>query len=146
MTNSRSEFLSALGGKEPWDVVIIGGGATGLGCAVDACTRGYRTLLVEQHDFAKGTSSRSTKLIHGGVRYLRQGNLNLVRHALKERERLLRNARHVVWPRSFVVPAYGWGQRAWYGLGLKLYDYLAGSLGMGRARLLSRAEVLQSVP
>src|SRR4026207_1642851 len=107
---SRSEYLSALEDQETWDVVIIGGGATGLGCAVEAASRGYRTLLVEQHDFAKGTSSRSTKLIHGGVRFLPEGNVPLVLQALPERGLLLRNPPHLVHNLSFVVPAYDWGE------------------------------------
>src|SRR5215217_7825985 len=118
---NRDEALRAVDQrKERWDVLIIGGGATGLGAAVDAAARGYRTLLLEQHDFAKGTSSRSTKLIHGGVRYLRQGNISLVRESLRERALLLRNAPHLAHRQSFVVPAYGTFDRAFYGVGLKL--------------------------
>src|SRR4051795_9829008 len=105
----------------PWDLVIIGGGATGLGAAVDAASRGYRTLLLEGHDFAKGTSSRSTKLVHGGVRYLAEGDIGLVREALHERGLLLRNAPHLVHDMAFVVPSYSWWGRSYYGLGLKVY-------------------------
>src|SRR5262249_58012851 len=105
--------------REPWDFLIIGGGATGLGTAVDAANRGYRTLLLEQHDFAKGTSSRSTKLVHGGVRYLKQGNISLVLEALKERGLLAENARHLVRHLAFVVPVYRWWEGPFYGVGLK---------------------------
>src|SRR5215472_4942894 len=108
--------------REPWDFLIIGGGATGLGTAVDAANRGYRTLLLEQHDFAKGTSSRSSKLIHGGVRYLAQGRLGLVRRALQERELLLQNAPHLVHDLAFVVPAYSLWELPVYFSGLKAYD------------------------
>src|SRR5882724_7539087 len=110
---NRTEMLQQLNDETQWDIVIIGGGATGLGTAVDAATRGYKTLLLEQHDFAKGTSSRSTKLVHGGVRYLAQGNIRLVREALLERGRLLQNAPHVCHTLSFVVPSYKWWQK-WY--------------------------------
>src|SRR5947209_18000623 len=116
--------------KSLWDVIVIGGGATGLGAAVEAASRGYRTVLLEQHDFAKGTSSRSTKLIHGGVRYLRQGNLRLVRESLRERGLLLRNAPHIVHPIEFLLPCYSILELAFYGIGLKIYDALAGRLGI----------------
>ena len=109
-----------------WDFLVIGGGATGLGTAVDAAARGYRTLLVEQSDFAKATSSRSTKLIHGGLRYLRQGGFHLVRESLRERALLLQNAPHLVRPLPFIVPSYNWWEGPYYGAGLKLYDLLAG--------------------
>ena len=129
-----------------WDVLVIGGGATGLGTAVDAAARGYRTALLEQGDFAKGTSSRSTKLIHGGFRYLRQGNVGLVRESLRERGLLLRNAPHLVRAIPFVLPAYGAWEKIFYGAGLKLYDVLAGGLGLGKTRLLSREETLRQLP
>ena len=129
-----------------WDVLVIGGGATGLGAAVDAAARGYRTVLLEQGDFAKATSSRSTKLIHGGFRYLRQGNVSLVRESLRERGLLLRNAPHLVHPIPFVVPAHGAWEKFFYGTGLKLYDVLAGRLGLGKTRLLSRDETLRHLP
>src|SRR5947208_7327458 len=132
--------------REIWDLVIIGGGATGLGSAVDAVTRGYRTLLLEAHDFAKGTSSRSTKLVHGGVRYLAQGNVGLVLDALRERGRLLANAPHLVHNLSFVVPRYDWWEGPFYGVGLKLYDLLAGRLGLGPSRRLDRGETLAHIP
>ena len=131
---------------EPWDVLVVGGGATGLGVAVDAAARGYRTALVEQGDFAEATSSRSTKLIHGGVRYLQQGNIALVREALRERGRLLRNAPHLVHPMPFVIPHYQWWERAWYGVGLKLYDWLAGDSSVGETRHLTREDLLEKIP
>jgi glycerol-3-phosphate dehydrogenase len=129
-----------------WDVIVIGGGATGLGTALEAITRGYKTLLLEQYDFAKGTSSRSTKLVHGGVRYLAQGNIKLVRSTLRERGRLRRNAPHLVQDLTFVVPAYAWWSKFYYGAGLKLYDWLAGRLNLGSSRLLSRDEILKRMP
>jgi glycerol-3-phosphate dehydrogenase len=132
--------------NEPFEVAIIGGGATGLGAAVEAASRGYRTVLLESHDFAKGTSSRSTKLVHGGVRYLAQGNVGLVREALRERGRLRRNAPHLVGDLEFVVPAYAWWSGPYYGVGLKLYDVLAGRHGLGKSQLLSRAQVLERIP
>jgi glycerol-3-phosphate dehydrogenase len=125
-----------------WDVVIIGGGATGVGIAVDAASRGYSTLLLEQSDFGKGTSSRSTKLIHGGVRYLQQGNLPLVMEALRERRRLQANAPHLVHLLPFVVPAYRWWEMPYYGAGLKLYSLLAHE----RSHILSRRETLDRLP
>ncbi|MCF8105669.1 MAG: glycerol-3-phosphate dehydrogenase/oxidase [Desulfohalobiaceae bacterium] len=129
-----------------WDVIVIGGGATGLGVGVDAASRGYRTLLLEQHDFAKGTSSRSTKLIHGGVRYLRQGNISLVLEALRERGLLIRNAPHLVMNQAFIVPNYEWWDGPFYGAGLKVYDLLAGKLGLGPSRHLSKEETLKRIP
>ena len=143
---NRAEQLTALAGRAPWDVLIIGGGATGLGAAVDAAARGYRTLLLEQDDFAKGTSSRSTKLIHGGVRYLQQGNVGLVLEALRERGRLTQNAPHLVHPLAFIVPNYTWWEAPFYGIGLKLYDTLAGELGLGPSQLLTREETLTRLP
>src|SRR5882672_3935804 len=107
----RDDMLQQLSEVQQWDIVIIGGGATGLGTAVDAATRGYKILLVEQYDFAKGTSSRSTKLVHGGVRYLAQGNIKLVREALKERGLLLKNAPHLTNSLSFVLPCYSLWQK-----------------------------------
>jgi glycerol-3-phosphate dehydrogenase len=144
---TRKELLQQL--KDPshiWDLIVIGGGATGLGTAVEAASRGYRTLLLEQSDFAKATSSRSTKLIHGGVRYLKQGNLSLVLEALHERGYLLRNAPHLVHNLSFVVPLYDWWEGPFYGIGLKFYDMMAGRLGLGPSRLLSREETLERLP
>lgn len=132
-------------GKE-WDVIIIGGGATGLGTALEAVSRGYESLLLEQHDFCKGTSSRSTKLIHGGIRYLQQGNVSLVIEALKERGLLIQNAPHLVHHRSFVVPAYDWWSGPFYGIGLKIYDLMAGKLGLKPSRWLSLEETLMHIP
>ncbi|WP_457653983.1 FAD-dependent oxidoreductase [Rhodocaloribacter sp.] len=132
--------------RDAWDMIIIGGGATGLGCAIDAAARGYRTLLLEQNDFAKGTSSRSTKLVHGGVRYLQQGNVSLVLEALRERGRLLKNAPHLVHHLPFVVPNYDWWEGPFYGIGLRLYDLLAGREGFGKSRNLTREETLERLP
>lgn len=129
-----------------WDIIIAGGGATGLGTAVEAASRGYDTLLVEQQDFCHGTSSRSTKLVHGGVRYLQQGNISLVLEALKERGLLIQNAPHLVHNLSFVVPNYKWWEGPFYGAGLKVYDMLAGKLGLGPSTWLSRAETLERIP
>jgi glycerol-3-phosphate dehydrogenase len=131
---------------EPWDIVIAGGGATGVGVAIDAASRGYDVLLLEQNDFGKGTSSRSTKLVHGGVRYLEQGNVSLVMEALKERGLLLRNAPHLVRNLGFVVPNYDWWEAPFYGIGLKLYNLLAGKYGFGASRILSREETLERLP
>ncbi len=140
---SRALSLERLRDHVAWDLVVIGGGATGLGTALDAATRGYRTLLLERDDFAKGTSSRSTKLIHGGVRYLAQGRVGLVREALHERERLLRNAPHLVHDRAFLVPCYSWWETPYYATGLWLYDRLAGHLARGRSRTVGKAEALR---
>jgi glycerol-3-phosphate dehydrogenase len=129
-----------------WDIIIVGGGATGLGTAVDAAARGYKTLLLEQHDFSKGTSSRSTKLVHGGVRYLRQGNISLVLEALHERGLLAQNAPHLVHNQSFIVPIYDWWEGPFYGIGLKVYDKLAGKLGIQPSERLSREETLERIP
>ena len=129
-----------------WDIVIIGGGATGLGTAVDAASRGYKVLLVEQADFGKGTSSRSTKLAHGGVRYLQQGNISLVLEALKERGIMKRNAPHLVKDLAFVVPIYDWWEGPFYGIGLKLYDMLAGKEGIGASQFLSKEETIEKIP
>jgi len=131
---------------EPFDILIVGGGATGLGAAVDAAARGHRVALIEQHDFAKGTSSRSTKLVHGGVRYLRQGNISLVLEALRERGRLTRNAPHLVHDLAFIIPSYKWWEGPFYGVGMKVYDQLAGKLGLKPSRLLSRRETLELIP
>src|SRR5690606_14421215 len=143
----RDTMLGALRtAEEPWDLVIVGGGATGLGCAIDAASRGYRTLLLERGDFAQGTSSRSTKLVHGGVRYLQQGNVALVLEALKERGRLLHNAPHLVHDLPFVVPNYAWWEGPFYGVGMKVYDLLAGRSGFGRSKRLSKEETLRRLP
>src|ERR1700689_5888263 len=132
--------------KTAWDMVIIGGGATGVGVALDAAARGYEVLLLEQHDFGKGTSSRSTKLVHGGVRYLEQGNVSLVMEALKERGLLARNAPHLVRNLGFVVPNYDWWEAPFYGIGLKVYNLLAGKYGFGASKILSREETLERLP
>ncbi len=132
--------------KEPWDIAVVGGGATGMGVAVDAAARGLSVALVEAHDFGKGTSSRSTKLVHGGVRYLEQGNIPLVMSALKERGLLRQNAPHLVHDLAFVVPNYSWWEAPFYGIGLKLYDMLAGKYGFGPSRRLSREETLDRLP
>jgi glycerol-3-phosphate dehydrogenase len=133
-------------GDKSWDFLVIGGGATGLGVAVDASARGYSTLLVEQADFAKGTSSRSTKLVHGGVRYLKQGNISLVLEALRERGLLCENAPHLVHHLSFIVPIYSWWEGPFYGIGMKIYDRLAGKLGLSPSENLSREETLKRIP
>ncbi|MEM1128564.1 MAG: glycerol-3-phosphate dehydrogenase/oxidase [Bacteroidota bacterium] len=143
----RDAMINTLRSQDSvWDFAIVGGGATGLGCAIEAASRGYRTLLFEQSDFAKGTSSRSTKLVHGGVRYLRQGNVALVLEALKERGLLLQNAPHLVHDLPFVVPNYSWWEGPFYGIGLKMYDLLAGRSGFGRSKHLSKEETLQRLP
>ncbi len=133
-------------GDKSWDFLVIGGGATGLGVAVDAAARGYSTVLVEQADFAKGTSSRSTKLVHGGVRYLKQGNISLVLEALRERGLLCENAPHLVHHLSFIVPIYSWWEGPFYGIGMKIYDRLAGKLGLSPSESLSRDETLKRIP
>src|ERR1700730_6458198 len=130
----------------PWDIVVIGGGATGVGVAVDAANRGFAVLLLERMDFGSATSSRSTKLVHGGVRYLEQGNVSLVMEALKERGLLRQNAPHLVHDLGFVVPNYSWWEAPFYGIGMKVYDLLAGRYGFGKSRLLSRDEVLARIP
>jgi glycerol-3-phosphate dehydrogenase len=144
---NRAEMLGrAIARREPWDMVIVGGGAVGMGVAVDAASRGYEVLLVEQHDFGKGTSSRSTKLVHGGVRYLEQGAISLVMEALKERGLLRQNAPHLVTDLAFVVPNYEWWEAPFYGVGLKMYDLLAGRYGFGRSEILSKDETLARLP
>src|SRR5436190_5230556 len=132
--------------SEPFDIAVIGGGATGVGIAVDAAARGYSTVLLEQSDFGKGTSSRSTKLVHGGVRYLQQGNISLVMEALKERGLLRQNAPHLVHDLAFIVPNYAWWEAPFYGIGMKVYDMLAGKYGFGKSSRLSKEEVLQRIP
>jgi glycerol-3-phosphate dehydrogenase len=143
---NRNEMLQRLNQTAVWDILIIGGGATGLGTALDAAARGYKTLLVEQSDFAKGTSSRSTKLLHGGVRYLAQGNIKLVREALKERAVILKNAPHVSNRLSFVIPCYSFWQKVYYGIGLKLYDLLAGKQGIGKTKITRRKKAEEYLP
>ena len=143
---NRKQQLDKLKNEKEFDIIVIGGGATGLGCAVDAAGRGYKTLLLEKYDFAKGTSSRATKLVHGGVRYLAQGNIRLVREALLERGRLLQNAPHVCHTLSFVVPSYKWWQKWYYGIGLWMYEFLSGKLSLGKTKLLSKKDALQHLP
>ena len=143
---SRESLLATLRQPDRWDLIVIGGGATGLGTALDAAARGYKTLLLEGADFANGTSSRSTKLVHGGVRYLAQGNIHLVREALRERGLLIRNAPHLVHDMGFVIPAYTWWSKPWYGMGLTMYDLLAGKLGFGRCKLLGKEAALAHTP
>lgn len=143
---ARQALLDRVEADDLWDVLVIGGGATGLGAAVDAAARGFRTLLLEAYDYAKGTSSRSTKLAHGGVRYLKQGNIGLVREGLHERGLLYRNAPHLVHSLPFLIPAYTWWSQPFYGIGLNVYDVLAGRLGLGRTRILSRSDTLRRAP
>lgn len=143
MIMNRNNMLQLLEATPLWDIIIIGGGATGVGSAVDAAARGYKTLLLEQYDFGKGTSSKSTKLIHGGVRYLQQGNIRLVRDALRERGLLLKNAPHVCQPLTLVTPTYRWWEKPYYGLGLKLYDFLSGPLSLGETLVLGKQQTLQ---
>ena len=144
---NRDEILDRVRKRtEPWDIVIIGGGATGVGCAVDAASRNLDVLLLEQHDFGKGTSSRSTKLIHGGVRYLARGDIALVREALKERGILFKNAPHVVRCQSFIVPCYSLWKKIFYGCGLKIYDLLSGKYSFGKSRILSKSETIEYLP
>ncbi len=144
---NRPEMMSrVLAHAEPWDLIVIGGGATGAGIAVDAASRGYELLLLEQSDFGKGTSSRSTTLVHGGVRYLEQGNIPLVMEALKERGLLRQNAPHLVSDLGFVVPNYEWWEAPFYGIGLKVYNLLAGKYGFGASQILTREETLQRLP
>ena len=143
---NRSNFINQLERTKEFDICIIGGGATGLGTAVDAVSRGLKTVLFEQHDFAKGTSSRSTKLVHGGVRYLQQGNIKLVMEALRERGLLLKNAPHLVHNQKFIIPNYKWWEKSFYGIGLKIYDKMAGKLGLGPSQFLSKEETLQFAP
>ena len=144
--NRDTMLRQATARSAPWDIIIIGGGATGVGVAVDAATRGYATLLLEQHDFGKGTSSRSTKLVHGGVRYLEQGNVSLVMEALKERGLLRQNAPHLVSELPFIVPSYTWWEGPFYGIGLKLYSMLSGKYGFGPSKIVSREETLRRLP
>jgi glycerol-3-phosphate dehydrogenase len=142
----RAELLECLPSQGVYDLAVVGGGATGLGVSLDAALRGFSVILLESHDFAGGTSSRSTKLLHGGVRYLAQGNLALVREALAERATVLRIAPHLAQPLAFVMPSYHWWQTPFYGLGLKLYDLLAGGAGLGRTEFLNRGEALRALP
>jgi glycerol-3-phosphate dehydrogenase len=144
----RKETLKKIsnGGSSEWDLIIIGGGATGLGVALDAVSRGYKALVLEQSDFSKGTSSRSTKLVHGGVRYLAQGNIDLVREALRERGLLQKNAPHLVQNEIFVIPNYSWWDKFFYTVGLTVYDLLSGKLSLGRSKGISKKEAVSRIP
>ncbi len=145
---TRVEMLEAVAShdQKKWDVVIIGGGATGLGCAVDAASRGYKTLLLEKYDFAKGTSSKATKLVHGGVRYLKQGHFKLVKEALKERGYLFKNAPHLVKNLTLNIPVYSLFQKFYYYIGLYLYDLLSGSYSFGSSQMLSKKHMIHDIP
>ena len=143
---NREEALAKIRSTDIWDVVVIGGGASGLGIGVESCSRGYAALLVEQSDFAKSTSSKSTKLVHGGVRYLAQGNISLVREASVERGLLTKNAPHLVKNQTFIIPVYSWWSRLKYTMGLKLYDWISGRLSLGSSVFISRREVLKKLP
>ena len=142
----RSSAIENLRSEKNWDIIVIGGGATGLGIAVDAAKRGFKTVLLEKHDFAKGTSSRSTKLVHGGVRYLAQGNIKLVIEALRERGFMLANAPHLTRVQHFVIPTYSYFSKWFYGIGLFLYDLLSRKLSLGHPELLSKKSVLKKMP
>ncbi len=143
---SRENALQRASTDTMWDIAIIGGGATGLGVAVDAATRGYKTLLLEQHDFAKGTSSRSTKLVHGGVRYLAMGDIKLVYDALHERGLLFRNAPHLAHAQSFLIPCYSSFSKWKYLIGLKIYDWMAGRYRIGKSTFVSKKETCEKLP
>ncbi len=142
----REDLLNRLAEPRVYDIAVVGGGATGLGVALDAAARGFSVVLIESHDFAKGTSSRATKLLHGGVRYLAQGNISLVREALHERTTLLRNAPHLAQPLAFVMPSYRWWEAPFYGAGLTAYDLLAGKAGLGKTEFLGAAETRRLIP
>ncbi|MDD4489079.1 MAG: glycerol-3-phosphate dehydrogenase/oxidase [Paludibacter sp.] len=144
----RSDFIDQLKRNyiSQWDFIVIGGGATGLGIAVDAASRGYKTVLLEQSDFSKATSSRSTKLVHGGVRYLKNGDVGLVREALRERGYLQKNAPHLVKNQRFIIGNYSWWEKPFYTVGLTMYDLLAGRLGLGRSLPMTKSGVIKSVP
>ena len=146
MLTSRADLLARLEQNEDYDLAVVGGGATGLGVALDAAARGLRVILLESHDFAQGTSSRATKLLHGGVRYLAQGDFSLVYEALHERRTLLDNAPHLARPLAFVVPLYRRWHQLYYGAGLCLYEWMAGATGLGPTRFLSRAQTIQELP
>ena len=143
---NRKTLLDTVKKREKeWDFIIIGGGATGVGCAVDAASRGFDVLLLEQDDFGKGTSSRSTKLVHGGVRYLAQGNVRLVFESLKERGIMLQNAPHLVKKTAFVVPCYSYWQKFFYGSGLKIYSLLARNYSFGESKILSKRKTVEKI-
>ena len=143
---NRTSNLEEIKLNQDWDIAIIGGGSSGLGIAIDAANRGFKTVLFEKNDFAKGTSSRSTKLVHGGVRYLQNGDISLVMEALRERGIMRKNAPHLVRDLSFVIPSYDWWNSPFYGIGLKIYDMMSGKLGLGPSTLLSRDEIIKLIP
>src|SRR5450759_4882377 len=145
---NREAFIKELRKQSEikWDIIVIGGGATGLGVALDGASRGYKTLLLEQSDFAKGTSSRSTKLVHGGVRYMAQGDLLLVMEALHERGLMLKNAPHLTSDQEFVIPVYSLWEAIMYTIGLKFYDLMAGRLSMGKSYFINRNNTLGRLP
>jgi glycerol-3-phosphate dehydrogenase len=143
---NRDKNINKIATEKEWDLIVIGGGASGLGVAVDACSRNLKVLLIEEFDFSKGTSSRSTKLVHGGVRYLKNGELSLVIEALKERGIMLNNAPHLVRNMSFIIPTYDWWDTPFYGIGLKVYDLMAGKLGLGPSQFLSKKETIEKIP
>src|SRR3989338_1528378 len=142
----RADLIERLKAPHTYYIAIIGGGATGLGVALDAAARGFSVVVVDSHDFAKGTSSRATKWVHGGVRYLAQGNIALVREALHERTTLLHNAPHLAQPLPFVMPSYHYWETPFYGIGLKMYDALAGKAGLGATEFMGRARTLECLP
>ena len=146
LSTQRPDLMARLAANPRYDLAVVGGGATGLGVALDAASRGLRVVLIEAQDFAKGTSSRSTKLVHGGVRYLAQGNISLVREALHERSTVLHSAPHIAQPLAFVMPCYRWWEAPFYRLGLTLYDHLAGKAGLGKTQRLSSSETQQLLP
>jgi glycerol-3-phosphate dehydrogenase len=143
---NRRNGIEQLEQDKEWDIIVVGGGATGLGIAVDAAQRGFKVLLLEKNDFAKGTSSRSTKLVHGGVRYLAQGNIKLVVEALRERGFLLSNAPHLTRVQEFIIPSYAYFSKWFYGVGLFIYDFLARKLSLGRPRIISKKSVIKAMP
>ena len=143
---NRDVNIKKIATEKQWDLIVIGGGASGLGVALDACSRNLKVLLIEEFDFGKGTSSRSTKLVHGGVRYLKNGELSLVIEALKERGIMLNNAPHLVRNMSFIIPTYDWWDTPFYGIGLKVYDLMAGKLGLGPSQFLSKKETIEKIP
>lgn len=142
---NRNKQITAIVNELEWDFLVIGGGASGLGCAVDASSRGFKTLLLEAYDFSKGTSSRSTKLVHGGVRYLAQGDVSLVKEALEERGLLARNAKHLFKNQKFIIPNYSWWGGYYYALGMKMYDSLSKKLSLGKSRLMSKIETISNI-
>src|SRR3990167_8720826 len=146
LPTQREDLIARFAQDNTYDIAVVGGGATGLGVALDAAARGFSVVLVESHDFAKGTSSRATKLVHGGVRYLAQGNISLVREALHERMTLLANAPHLAQPLPFVMPSYKCWETPFYGIGLKMYDALAGKAGLGKTEFLNHDETLALLP